>query len=101
MQKQGLPWAEVRSNLQKRSISLEDIKAWRKSEASANRPSGYKDFCLNYDFCQTCLGEGVTINDNGIGFKIIGMDGDIQLFEQCPVCEGSGRAGGPYVQKKK
>jgi len=27
-----------------------------------------------------------TYNNNWIGFNVVGMDGEIPLFEQCPVC---------------
>ena len=58
--------------------------------ADAGRPSSFEDLCRAFGLCLTCLGEGVTRNDNGLGFKVVGMDGDTQLFEQCPVCGGTG-----------
>ena len=91
MEKRGIPWPEVRSKLIPKSLSLQGIKEWRMREAAAGRPSSYEDFCRAHDLCVTCLGEGVTHNDNGVGFKVIGMEGDTQLFEQCPVCGGTGR----------
>jgi hypothetical protein len=72
-------------------MSLEEIKEWRTREAGAGRPSSYEDFCRAYGLCLTCLGEGATYNDNRIGFKVVGMDGEIPLFEQCPVCGGTGK----------
>jgi hypothetical protein len=72
-------------------MSLEETKAWRTREADAGRPSSYEDFCRAYGLCVACLGEGLTHNDKGAGFKVVGMDGDTQLFEQCPVCDGTGR----------
>ena len=35
-------------------------------------------------------GWGITRNDNGMGLKVVGMDGQTQLFERCPVCDGTG-----------
>ena len=72
-------------------MSLEDVKAWRTREAAAGKPSSYEDFCHTHGLCVACLGEGVTRNDNGVGFKVVGMDGDVQLFERCPVCVGTGK----------
>ena len=90
MQKQAFPWSEVRAKYIRKGMSLEEIKAWRTREAEAGRPSSYADFCRAHGFCVTCLGEGITHNDNGIGYKVVGMDGDTQLFERCPVCDGTG-----------
>ena len=91
MQKVGLPWHEAVSKVQPKGMSLAEIKEWRTREAAAGRPSSYKDFCVAHDLCVTCLGEGVTYNDNGKGFKVVGIDGDTRLFEQCPVCGGTGK----------
>jgi hypothetical protein len=73
-------------------MSLEEIKAWRTRVAAAGRVSTYEDFCRAHGLCLTCLGEGVTHNDNGIGFKVVGMDSDMRLFERCPDCCGTGKA---------
>lgn len=91
MGKVGLPWHEAVSKVAPKSMSLEEIKAWRTKEAEARRPSSYEAFCRVHGLCMTCLGEGVTRNDNGVGFKVVGMDGDTRLFEQCPVCGGTGK----------
>ena len=91
MQKRGLPWQEAVSKVAPKPMSLAEIKAWRTKEAAAGRPSSYAEFCRVYGLCITCLGEGLTHNENGVGFKVVEMDGDIQLFEQCPVCGGTGR----------
>jgi len=72
-------------------MSLKEIKEWRTKEAAAGRPSSYEYFCRTHGLCVTCLGAGVTYNGNGVGFKVIGMDGDTQLFERCPVCNGTGK----------
>jgi hypothetical protein len=90
MQKVGLPWSEVVSKVLPKPMSLEEIKEWRTQEAAAGRSSSYEDFCLAHGLCVTCLGEGVTYNDNDVGFKVVGMDGDTRLFMRCPVCGGTG-----------
>ena len=74
----------------KKPISLDEMKEWRQQEFDAGRPSSFADLCRTFGFCVTCQGEGVKRNDNGLGFKVVGMDGDTQLFEQCPVCGGTG-----------
>lgn len=89
MERRGLPFLEAISKKVKKPMSLEEVKAWRTREAEAGRPSSYEDYCRAYGVCVTCLGEGVTRNDNGIGFKVIGMDGSAQLFENCPACGGT------------
>jgi hypothetical protein len=91
VQKQGLTWHEAVSKIAPKLMSLEEIRAWRTREAAAGRPSGYEDFCRVHGLCMTCLGEGVTHNDNGVGFKVVGMDGETRLFERCPVCGGTGK----------
>ena len=91
MEKRGIPWPEVRSKVIRKPLSLLQIKEWRVSEAAAGRSSSYEDFCRAHGLCVTCLGEGVTHNDNGVGYKVVGMDGNVQLFEQCPVCGGTGK----------
>ena len=90
MPKRGFPESEVRSKRVPFSMSLDEIKEWRTTEAAAGRSSGFDAFCRAHGRCVTCLGEGVTHNNNGIGFKIVGMDGDTRLFERCPVCGGTG-----------
>ena len=73
-------------------MSLEEVKAWRTREAAAGRPSSYEEFCRTHGLCVVCRGEGLVHNDNGVGFKVVGMDGDTRLFERCPVCGGTGVA---------
>ncbi len=78
MRERGLPWHEAVSKVEPKSVSLEEGKAWRTREAEAGRPSSYEDFCRVHGLCVTCLGEGLVHNDNGVGFKVVGMDGDIR-----------------------
>jgi DnaJ-class molecular chaperone len=91
VQKQGLTWDEAVSKVAPKPMSLEEVKSWRTREAAAGRPSSYEEFCRVHGLCMTCLGEGVTRNDNGVGFKVVSMDGDNPLFERCPVCGGTGK----------
>jgi hypothetical protein len=90
MQKNGLPWHEAVAKRGPMPMSVAEIKAWRTREAAAGRPSSFAEFCRTHGLCVSCLGEGLTHNDNGVGFKVVGMDGDTQLFEQCSVCGGTG-----------
>lgn len=92
--KSGLPWQEATSKAARKFWSPEhaqEIKAWRTAEADAGRPSSYADFFHAHGFCVACLGEGVKRNENGLGWKVVGMDSDTQLFEHCPVCGGTGK----------
>jgi len=89
-QKSGLPWPEVTSKRVKKPLSLQQMKEWRTREAAAGRPSSFADLCRAFGLCVTCEGQGVTRNDNGRGYKVVGIDGDTRLFEQCPVCGGTG-----------
>ncbi len=91
MKKRGLPWQEAVSKVAPKPMSLEEVKAWRTREAAAGRPSNYEEFCRVHGLCLSCLGEGLVHNDDGVGFKVVGMDGDTRLFERCPMCGGSGR----------
>jgi hypothetical protein len=92
MQRQGFPWSDVRSKYVPKGMSIEEIKEWRRGEAVAGRPSSYEDFCRAFGFCIACLGEGVTPNESGVGFKVVGLEGGLRLFERCPVCGGTGVA---------
>jgi len=86
-----MPWQEAVFKVEPKSLSLDQVQAWRTKELEAGRPSTYEEFCLAHGLCVTCLGEGMTHNANGIGFKVVGMDGDTQLFERCSVCAGTGK----------
>ena len=73
-------------------MSLEQMRESRTREAEAGRPSSFADLCRAFGFCVTCLGAGVTQNENGRGFEVVALDGDTRLFEQCPICGGTGMA---------
>lgn len=51
----------------------------------------YEDYCRAHGMCCACEASGISRNDNGIGFKAVGWDGNFQLYEQCSVCGGTGR----------
>ena len=70
--------------------TLDEVKKWRTEEADAGRPSSFKAYCHSRGLCATCNAEGLILNENGIGFKLVGMDGNMPLFELCPVCGGVG-----------
>lgn len=93
MEVQGMPFEEARSKRIPINASIQQIKDWRTNEAEAGRPSGLDDYCRAHgiNLCAACMGEGVTRNDNGLGFKPVGWDGNTQLFERCPACEGKGQ----------
>ncbi len=91
VEKRGLPWHEAVSKVAPKPLSFEEVKAWRTREAAAGRPSSYEEFCRVHGLCVTCLGEGLVHNDDGVGFKVVGMNGDTRLFERCPVCGGTGK----------
>jgi hypothetical protein len=94
MESQGLPFLEAQAKRIPIGIPLQEIKAWRANEAAAGRPSGFDDFCRAHGIplCAACMGEGLTLNDNGIGFKAVGLDGHERLYQRCEVCGGTGRA---------
>ena len=72
--------------------SIEEIKAWRTAEFEADRPSSFADYCRQHGLCSACNAEGLVLNENGIGFKLVRMEGNMYIFEICPVCDGTGKA---------
>jgi len=89
---QARPWSE--SDTRRYQESLKRVRAgkeWRTREAEAGRPSGFEDYCRAHGLCAPCHAVGLTWNPETQGFKVVGMDGDTQLFEECPVCGGAGR----------
>jgi hypothetical protein len=91
--KPGFPFAgeylkRYRANLRRG----QEIKEWRTREANAGRPSGLKDYFDAHAqaFCPHCQGVGLAMNENGMGYKAVGWDGDTQLFEECDFCGGTG-----------
>lgn len=90
----GVPFAgeyleRYESNL-KKGIA---IKAWRTGELDAGRPSSLEDYFRAHGFCAGCHGTGIARNGDGNGFKAVGWDGKVQLFEKCGMCGGTGGPG--------
>lgn len=70
---------------------IREGKEWRTREAEAGRPSGFEDFCRTKGLCSACAATGILQNENGVGFKVVAMDGDVQLYADCDICGGSGK----------
>jgi hypothetical protein len=67
------------------------IKDWRAREFAAGRPSSIDDYCRAQALCPHCWGVGLARNEHGGGFKGIGWDGDIRLYERCENCNATGQ----------
>ena len=88
------PWDESFTKRYLASLDAELVregKEWRTREAEAGRPSSYEDFCRVRGLCSACGATGIARNEKGLGFKVVGMQGDIQLYGDCEVCGGIGR----------
>lgn len=88
------PWDDSFTERYLASINAELIregKEWREREAKAGRPSSFEDLCRAKGFCSACAASGIAMNENHVGFKVVGMAGDVQLFADCDVCGGTGR----------
>lgn len=88
------PWDETFNRRYLASLDVNLIregKEWRTQEAEAGRPSSFADWCKIKGFCSACAATGILQNDNGIGFKVVDMDGDVRLFADCEICRGTGR----------
>jgi len=70
-------------------------REWRAKEAEAGRPSTFEDYCRAHGMCVACEASGISRNENGIGFKATGWDGNLQLYEQCSICDGTGKINVP------
>ena len=92
MQNRGRPWNESDSRRYKQSLSkIAEVKQWRATEEAAGRPSGFDAYCRAHGLCFACRTVGLSWNEETQGFKVVGMGGDVELFEQCPVCGGTGK----------
>jgi hypothetical protein len=65
---------------------MPEVRARRSRESDAGRPSGLKDYFVAHGFCSFCHGVGLAMNNDGMGYKAVGWDGDKQLFEECDFC---------------
>ena len=92
MKSQARPWDESDTKRYEDSLKkIGEVKEWRKKEAAAGRPADFDDYCRAHGLCSTCHATGLTWDPETQGFKIVGADGDTQLFEQCLVCGGTGK----------
>ena len=88
------PWDESFTERYLASLNVELIregKEWRTREAEAGRPSRFEDFCRVKGLCSACAATGIARNENGLGFAVVGMDGDVQLYADCDICGGTGK----------
>jgi len=66
------------------------VKDWRARESAARRLSSLADYFRAHGLCPSCHGVGLAMNENGMGYRAVGWDGDTQLFEECEICMGTG-----------
>jgi hypothetical protein len=91
------PWDQSFNERYIGSLNAELIregKEWRTREAAAGRPSEFEDLCRFKGLCSACAATGIAMNENRIGFKVVGMDGDVQLYGDCDLCGGTGKVAG-------
>jgi hypothetical protein len=85
------PWDESVGKKYRDSLTkIHEVKEWRAREATAGRPSSFEDYCLAHGLCAACRTVGLTWNAETQGFRVVGMEGDAELFEVCPICGGTG-----------
>jgi len=90
-EKPGFPFAgEYLRRYEEHLRRIQEVKVWRTIESDAGRPSGIGDYFAAHGFCTHCHGVGLAMNANGMGYKAVGWDRDIQLFEECDFCGGTG-----------
>jgi hypothetical protein len=92
MERRGVRWPNVQSRRIALTGTLEEIKAWRTGVAAGGRPSAFSDYCRANGLSTDCDAQGVLLNDDGIGFKLVGWDDGAMLFEYCSACSGTGVA---------
>ena len=69
----------------------QEAREWRAKETEAGRPSSWHDFCRAHGLCTACAASGVSLNANGVGFKTLGWNGNLPLYEECTACAGTGK----------
>jgi hypothetical protein len=78
------PWSKLTdTRYQAFQDSAPEIKRWRTEEHKAGRPSGLEDFFRAHGLCFACKTTGTRLSP-------VGWDGETPLYEQCPVCGGTG-----------
>lgn len=68
-----------------------EARDWQAKEIRAGRPSTYGDFCRAHGLCSACAATGVSLSDNGVGFKTVDRSGNLPLYQECEACGGTGR----------
>src|SRR4051812_40226128 len=105
MEHRGKPWQELAKakpfanepfGLAGTLFKVEDIKRWREAEHESGRPSDLDDFFkaqhhLGYTFCDGCQSRGINVHP-------VDWDGDVPLFEECAICQGTGRIIDPSIE---
>ena len=66
------------------------MKEWRTREADAGRPASFADLCRAFGLCVTFLGEGVTRNDNDVGFRSSAWMAKPNYSSDARSCGGAG-----------
>jgi hypothetical protein len=72
-----------------------EAREWRSRETAAGRPSTYANFSRAHGLCSACAASGVSLNDNGVGFRTVEWNGNLPLYEECAACGGTGRIVSP------
>jgi hypothetical protein len=68
-----------------------EARDWRAKETEAGRPSTHSDFFRAHGLCPACAAAGIRLNENGVGFRTIGWNGNLPLYEECEACGGTGK----------
>ena len=85
MNKRAKPWGQIANErYQDFQSRLPEVKKWRKREYDAERPSGLEDFFNAHGLCFLCKATGTRLDP-------VDFNGDTPLFEECPVCGGTGK----------
>ena len=87
------PFAIVPFGLAGTLFKGQEIKLWRTKELEAGRPSGLDDFYRAHHLCWAC-------KSTGINPCAVDRDGDFLLFEECNICNGTGRYFDPSIETK-
>jgi hypothetical protein len=86
----GLSWTVARAKHVPLADSTEGVRVWRAKQISERRPSTFKDYCAAHGRCLRCESTGIVLDEAQGGFKSAGSTKEVQLFERCPACDGTG-----------
>jgi len=84
MNRRGKPYGELASTNLYAFYGIPEIKNWREEQHAAGRRSDLEDFYHAHGLCWVCKATGVSVSP-------VDWDGETGLFEQCPVCGGTGK----------